>query len=243
MTKNVELERQDQALTWLLGSETPSIRYLTLRDLLGRPENDPDVVAARKRIPSWAPIEGLLAEQHAGGYWGEPEDVYWPKWRATVWPLILLAEMGVPGELPAVKQSCEYFLGMMDTQDRSWPPPASSENDAQGQWPTWRSVWEPCVTGNMARTLAVFGFGEDRRVREMFEWLVRHQLPDGGWNCEPGPWGKEVYHSSFMSTIEPLWAFSALPSQKWPKVEGRRWNEDVSLCSCTGCTRATRRAE
>ncbi len=217
MTKSVEVEKRDPGISWLLGSDSPSVRYWALRDLLGMPENDPGVVGVRKRIASWAPIEGLLKEQHADGYWAEPEDVYWPKWKATVWPLILLAEMGVPGELPAVKRGCDYFLRMMDSQDRSWPPPNYPENDSQGQWPAYRSVWEPCVTGNMARTLTVFGSGDDRRVREMFEWLVKYQLPDGGWNCEPGPWQKEVFHSSFMSTIEPLWAFSALPSQKWPK--------------------------
>ncbi len=125
--------------------------------------------------------------------------------------------MGFPSEHHAAKAGCEYFLNVMDSQDRSWPPPDYSEKDAQGQWPAWRSVWEPCVTGNMARTLTVFGFWEDPRVREMFDWLVRYQLPDGGWNCEPGPWGKEVNHSSFMSTVEPLWAFSALDPQRWPK--------------------------
>ncbi len=211
----VEAERRDQAVTWLLNSNTPSIKYWALRDLVGRLESDSEVAVLRRRIVSWPPIETLLKEQHTDGYWAEPEDVYWPKWKATVWPLILLAEMGVPGELPAVKRGCEYFLRAMDAQDHSWPP-NFSEND-EGKWSSYRSVWEPCVTGNMARTLTLFGFSEDRRVRDMFEWLVKYQLPDGGWNCEPGPWQKEVFHSSFMSTIEPLWAFSELSAQKWPK--------------------------
>ncbi len=217
MASTTDVKIHDQGVSWLLSQENPAVRYWTLRDLVGLSQNDSEVVVVRNKITSWAPIAGLLKDQHTGGYWGEPEDVYWLKWRATVWPLILLGEMGVPGELPAVKQSCEHFLRVMDGQDRSWPPPDYSEKDMQGQWPTWRSVWEPCVTGNMARTLTVFGLGEDRRVREMFEWLVSSQLPDGGWNCEPGTWGKEVFHSSFMSTIEPLWAFSALPPQKWAK--------------------------
>ncbi len=38
----------------------------------------------------------------------------------------------------------------------------------------------------------MLGFGEDRRVRDMFEWLVRTQLPDGGWNCEPGAGKRSV---------------------------------------------------
>ncbi len=207
------MEEQYPGVGWLLGSDCPSIRYWALRDLREKGENDPDVMEARRRISSWPPIQGVLKEQHADGYWGEPEDVYWPKWKATVWPLILLAEMGIPGDTPVVKRGCEYFLRVMDAQDRSWPPVFTEE-----QWlASYRSIWEPCVTGNMARTLTVFGLSEDRRVREMYEWFVRTQLPDGGWNCESGPWQKEVFHSSFMSTVEPLWAFSELPSQKWPK--------------------------
>lgn len=178
MTSTVGVERQEQTVNRLLKADNPSIRYWTLLDLIGRSENDSEVVSTRKGIASSPPVAELLKEQHTEGYWGEPEDVYWPKWRATVWPLILLAEMGVPGELPAVKRSCEYFLQVMDGQDRSWPPPDYSDKDAAGQWPAWRSVWEPCVTGNMARTLTVFGFAEDARVREMLEWLVRTQLPD-----------------------------------------------------------------
>ncbi len=216
MTGTVELQERDQVVSWLL-TQNPAVKYWTLRDLLGRPDNDPEVRTAQQSITSWSPVSELLREQHPDGYWAEPEDVYWPKWKATVWPLILLAEVGVPKEHPAIQRACEHFLKVMDGQDRSWPPPDYSDEDARGQWPAWQSVWEPCVTGNMARTLTVLGFEEDPRVREMFEWLVRYPLPDGGWNCEPGSWGKEVFHSSFMSTVEPLWAFSALPVQKWPK--------------------------
>ena len=216
MTKSVELNMHGQVVQRLLGDECPSIRYWTLRDILGRSENDREVVEAQAGIPSWSPIRAIFNEQHADGYWAEPEDVYWPKWTASVWPLILLAELGVPGTNSAVRRGCEYFLKMMDGQDRSWPP-NFPENDPARKWDGYRSVWEPCVTGNMARTLTLFGLGEDSRVREMYEWLVRTQLPDGGWNCEPGTWGKEVFHSSFMSTIEPLWAFSELPRPKWPK--------------------------
>jgi hypothetical protein len=121
--------------------------------------------------------------------------------------------MGMPGDHPQIRAACEYYLKMANDQDKSWPPPDYPEGDLTG----YRLLWEPCVTGNMARTLLEFGYEEDRRVREMLEWLVRTQLPDGGWNCESGPWRKEVHHSSFMSTIEPLWAFSSLEPSRWPK--------------------------
>ena len=216
MSSTIEVTKRERAVAWLLKNESPSVRYWTFKDILGKPETETDVVAARTRIPSWRPVAEYLREQDPAGYWGDREDVYWPKWRATVWALILLAEMGVPGTNPSIKKGSEYFLRVMDGQDRSWPPPKYSDEDLRG----WRLVWEPCVTGNMARTLAEFGFEDDSRVREMFEWLVKNQRDDGGWNCDTekrGGGGGEVHHSSFMSTIEPLWAFSSLDRQKWPR--------------------------
>ncbi len=212
-----ESAKKDLTISWLLEQANPGVRYWTFRDLLGRSRDDPEVIASQEAVANWRPVSDLLREQRSQGYWVEAEDVYWPKWSATVWQLILLAEMGMPSSHPAVRIGCEYFLKIMDSQDRSWPPRNYPDSDVQGQLTLYRSVWEPCVTGNMARTLTLFGFGEDPRVREMYDWLVRYQLPDGGWNCESGPWGKEVHHSSFMSTVEPLWAFSALDQQHWPK--------------------------
>jgi len=215
LASTVEVSKWDQAVAWLLKNENPGVRYWTLRDVLGRSESDTDVVAALNGIASWGPVAEYLREQHPMGYWGDGEDVYWPKWRATVWALILLAEIGVPGTHPSIEKGGEYFLRLMDGQDRSWPPPKYPDEDLRG----WRLVWEPCVTGNMARTLAEFGFENDPRVREMFEWLVKNQRDDGGWNCETEKrnGAGAVHHSSFMSTIEPLWAFSSLDPQKWPR--------------------------
>jgi len=119
-------------------------------------------------------VAEYLNEQHSEGYWASGEDVYWPKWTATVWPLILLGEIGVRARI-LDQEGSEYFLKVMDAQDRSWPAPKYPDEDLQG----WRAVWEPCITGNMARTLAAFGYGDDSRVREMFEWLIKNQRDDG----------------------------------------------------------------
>ena len=215
MSRTAEIPKQDQAITWLLQNENPALTYWTLKDILGRPKTDSEVVSAQNKVASWGPVADYLQEQDPRGFWADGEDMYWPKWTATVWPLILLAEMGVPGTNPSIKKGCECFLKIMDGQDRSWPPPKFPDDDLRG----WRSVWEPCVTGNMARTLAEFGLQNDPRVHEMFEWLIKHQRDDGGWNCETEDFregGERVHHSSFMSTIEPLWAFASLDPQQWP---------------------------
>lgn len=187
MSTATSVALEERAVKWLLNQEHPGIRYWALRDLLGESANDPEVSSYRNQIASHGPVVDLLAEQHPDGYWGHPEDCYWPKWQATVWPLILLAEMGLPGDNPRIRSACEYYLKTAMEQDKSWPPPDYPEGDLTG----YRLLWEPCVTGNMARTLVQFGHENDPRVRGMFDWLIRTQLPDGGWNCEPGPWGMD----------------------------------------------------
>ena len=201
----------DDATDWLLNHENPALRYWALRDLKGASVSDSDSSRVQSDIAEWAPVAGLLGKQNPRGYWAFPEDCYWPKWSATVWNIILLGEMGISPSHPSVMAGCEYILNTAMSQDKSWPPKSQSGPES------YRLLWEPCVTGNMARTFAVFGYGRDPRVQSMFEFLVKTQLPDGGWNCEYGEWGVKISHSSFMSTIEPLWAFSALDQSLWPK--------------------------
>ena len=42
---------EDPAVNWLLESDDPSIRYLTLREILNRPSDSKEVLAAKKQIP------------------------------------------------------------------------------------------------------------------------------------------------------------------------------------------------
>ena len=201
----------DDATDWLLNHESPTLRYWALRDLKGGSASSSVTSRAQSEIAGWGPMVGLLSKQDPKGYWAFPEDCYWPKWSATVWNIILLGELGISPSHASVATGCEYLLNTAMSQDKSWPPKSQSGPKS------YPLLWEPCVTGNMARTLAVFGYGRDPRVQLMFEFLVRTQLPDGGWNCEFGEWGVKINHSSFMSTVEPLWAFSALDRSLWPK--------------------------
>jgi len=163
----------DDATDWLLNHESPALRYWALRDLKGVSVSDSDSSRVQSDIAEWAPVAGLLGKQNPRGYWAFPEDCYWPKWSSTVWNLILLGEVGIIPNHPSVVAGCEFLLDTAMSQDKSWPPKNQSDPES------YCLLWEPCVTGNMARTLTVFGYGRDSRVRSMFEFLVETQLPDG----------------------------------------------------------------
>ena len=58
-----------KAVDWLLEEDQPSIRYLTLTQILGRPEDDPEVRTAREKIPKKGWAADILAKQDPRGYW------------------------------------------------------------------------------------------------------------------------------------------------------------------------------
>ena len=96
-------------LDWLLDPAQPSPRYLTLRELLGRPEDDPEVVAAREAIVHLPPARQILDAQYPAGYWVKPDRGYSPKYKATAWQLLFLAELGASCT-EAIARGCEHVL-------------------------------------------------------------------------------------------------------------------------------------
>jgi len=182
------------------------VRYLALTELLHRGAKDVDVLAARKKIPGSLLVRKIMRQQREG-FWPPKETCYRPKWTSAVWPLMLLAELAVPVD-DRIKAEVERFLDLHQLESGSFACPSKLEERGK-RWD------EPCLTGNMIRTLIRLGYANDRRLRRAIDWLPVQQLEDGGWNCDFPE--KKVKHSSFMSTIEPLWAYSEIPRSKWTR--------------------------
>jgi prenyltransferase beta subunit len=131
-----------------------------------------------------------------------------------VWQLALLGELAVPAD-DRIKAEAGRFLDLHQAESGSFVCPSKFE--------TGKRWDEPCLTGNMIRTLIKLGYSSDKRVRKAVDWLPKGQLEDGGWNCDYPE--KKVKHSSFMSTIEPLWAYSEIPRQQWTRKMKRSVDE------------------
>ena len=98
-------------LPWLLEAESPGVRYLALRDLLDRRPDDPELGAAREAAHTHGPIAAVLAEMDEAGFWVEPGPGYLPKYRSTVWSIILLAQLGASaGQDERIARACAYLL-------------------------------------------------------------------------------------------------------------------------------------
>jgi len=189
-------------LNWLLEPSQPAIRYHTLLRLLDRRPDDREVRDASSLIPRIGWARDLLALQKDEGVWESRRDLYQPKYTATIWRLIVLADLGMNAKDKRIRRPCEFFL-----KEYSRPDGGFDNSPVNG------SRSEVCLTGNLTRTLFRCGYTDDTRVRAGYDWLVDHQMDDGGWHCfYERPLGKGT-----LDCWEALSAFSVLPQEKWSR--------------------------
>lgn len=142
------------------------MRYLTLRQLLDRPEHAAEVMAARQALLNCRPVRAFLDAQWPDGYWMHPDVGYSPKYKATVWQIIFLAAMGVP-RFEAVTRAAEYVLAHSRLPDGRF----SARKDEKGAF--------LCLNGNLLRALIGFGYADDPRVIETRRAMADQIARDG----------------------------------------------------------------
>lgn len=185
-----------KVLDWLLEEDQPSIRYLALKELVGRPEKDSEVQSAKRMIPKIGWATEILAKQQPGGSWVAGDRLYQPKYLSANWMLLVLSDLGLTREDPRIAKACELWIQRFAKEDGGF----GADNARSSHL---------CIVGNTARALVKFGYAEDPKVRSAFEWLVKNQAKLGGWSCFGS--GRN------LDSWEPMSAFAAYPRQNWTK--------------------------
>jgi hypothetical protein len=188
--------RIQSATDWLLEENQPSMRYLTLTELLGRHANDPEVVSARKEIAKKGWAAEILSKQKPGGWWVREETFYRPKFMSSNWMLLILSDLGITKDDPRIARACELWMEHFSKKDGGFGTDGSNRS-------------ELCIVGNTARALVRLGYEDDPRVKSAFEWLVKNQMSNGGWACF-GSTGN-------IDSWEGMSAFAAYPRRRWTK--------------------------
>ncbi len=188
---------------WLLEPNQPSVRYLTLTRLLGRPESDPQLRTTRNAIPTTGWVRDLLSRRDEGGWWGHPKHRMEPRFTSTHWVMLALADLGASRETAEIAASSELWMG-------------NSPLQGGGVGGLGKGKGHHCYTANMVRALIRLGYREDPRIRKTMEWLVQTAHPKGGWSCRfstPGP-----AESRTLDAWEGLAAFAEYPRAKWTRA-------------------------
>ncbi len=217
-----------QTIEWLLEPAEPSVRYFTLKDLLDKPKDDPEVIAAKADIMSLGPVAGILARQNDDGGFLTQEMVekygyevartgYQPK-KNSVWQLLTLAQLGVDRDDSRVKNLCEYVLDHNYNLNRKVIGINIMRRGSIDFWPL------PCFVSNMVWSLLKLDYNDDRRVQDSIQWLLQYQRFDDGGFHTPEEWpyrGKRDRcfgrHTCFSGVTRSLKAMTAIPEARRTK--------------------------
>ncbi len=144
-----------------------NIRYLAYRDLLEIPAADPQQRGLCSEAHRQGPIAAILNEMDPAGFWVEPGPGYLPKYRSTVWSLVLLAQLGARiEEDPRIPQACAYLVEHALTRNGIFTTSGAPSGTAD------------CLQGNLAWALLELGF-DDPRLAPAFDWMARSVTGEG----------------------------------------------------------------
>ncbi len=171
---------------------SPRCATCTLKDLLDRPDDDPEVAEAKRAIMERGPAAAILSHQNEDGGFMTPEMVeqygyevaktgYQPK-KNSIWQLLTLAQLGVDRDDPRVKKLCEYVLDHNYNPGRKVIGINIKRKDGIDFWPL------PCFVSNMVWSLSMLGYHDDGRVQDSIQWLLKYQRFDDGGFRTPDEW-------------------------------------------------------
>lgn len=170
-------------MKWLLSGD-PSIQYLCQRDLLDADKSVLDKLQIQ--MQNEGDILKFLTLQNPQTF--EWEGVYSCKWISTHYTLLELKDRGYdPHQIPFQK-------GVQVLLNHLW------YNFGRVMKTRYQDL---CVSA-MLLNLAVLSGSQDDKIKEIVDYILKHQYLDGGWNCR---WHAGDMHSSLHTTISVLEAF------------------------------------
>lgn len=176
---------------WLLQSQIPTIRYLTITRLLGKNHSDPTAQKEFQRIQKEGAVPAILARQIAPGQWPYVNHYYTPKYVSTHWSMLLLRELLVDPHNPRYQDGIEYMLSSTSSSIQESLPQVGPDLVC-----LWANILAYAVYGNR--------IGDDRLVA-IIEVCAK-SVRDTSCRCKhnlnlPCSWG----------VVRALWAFAAIP--------------------------------
>jgi hypothetical protein len=166
---------------WLLESDEPWTRYRTLLDLLDRPEDDPEVKAARAEMLAHPQVQALIAEAATwpGYALKRHNDAKHPLYKFST-----LADFGVLADDAGMSAGIEAVMAHQSPEGAFQSLMNIHKRYGGTGEDTW--VWMLCDAPTLLYALLVMGLSDDSRVQRAVDHLVG-LVDDNGWRCVGAP--------------------------------------------------------
>lgn len=167
-------------IDWLLDGDIV-IQHLTHKNLLDHPFDHKNLGYISKYLDLYDPIKQV---------WGKA--VYSPKWISSTYTLLELKYMEIYYDHSFYQQATQKVL--------------------DGLWFNHGKVYKTkhqdmCMAG-MLISLVSYGRIQDSRISEIIDYIIDHQMNDGGWNCKWDSVQTKSIVGSVHTTISVLEAFA-----------------------------------
>jgi hypothetical protein len=173
-------------LEWLLEGDV-AVQYLTRRDFLGEQSERLRPLQARMDL------EGVVKRyldfvDPSTGLWGE--GIYSPKFTSTHYTCLRLKNLGIAPDQPAFRR------GVFLLVEHLWVRPNLER----------RHFYQDLCVAAMVLNLAVYAKVPDEACAPILDYILDHQMSDGGWNCS---WNRKPApkQSSLHTTLSVLETF------------------------------------
>ncbi len=162
-----QAQLNDDTVSWLLEPNELGVRYLAMRDLLALPSDDKELQTAKLLAHRDGPISTILDEMKADGYWVKAGPGYNPKYRSTVWAVIMLAQLGASIEFDQrIEKACQHLFENALTEHGQFSVSGTPSSTAD------------CLQGNLCAAMLDLGF-QDARLEKAFDWMARSVTGEG----------------------------------------------------------------
>lgn len=214
-------------MTWialLLADPSPLLRLQVLRNLLGRPQDDDEVIELQQLAPNDPLVQNILMNQQPDGSWNSrssDDSAASTTVLATGLMLMRLGYLGLDSTVPEIQRGAE-FLFSRQLADGSWPLPRTQEEGtaagktaardtaardtaARGSDSRDSYTMIPLQTALPLRGLAACGYAADPRAERAYNWLLDKRLPDGTWPTGLAAGGVNGYVAGYRRIPHSRW--------------------------------------
>lgn len=122
------------------------------------------------------------------------------KWDGAWWHMAALYEMGEVKQIPeSAIAKAKHLL-----EAHTWPVfILTAEDHPISETDQKKMDCCHCELAEYYKILIAYGYDLDKELPWIREWFLKHQLPDGGLNCDPSAYSHSN-KSSIVSTLPPL---------------------------------------